>query len=315
MAADSTDNKRPKPKRTWPQRLTIAAAFLCALASFTAAGALYAGQRVIEDRNLAPAIIDPSTVTTVAPVVDSTAPSDTAEVAPETSPPPTFPAGRTGRPELPDHRCRQQQLRRSRFAASAGVRRPVDPRRTQRHDHDVARQPGNVAGRRAVVPPRPVGHDRRPVEPATHQRRLRAGQPAATDRHDLPELRHPDRPLRAGRLLCLQDVGRRGRRRHRSLRHAGAATRPRASTFPRRAASRSTATTPSPTCDHATSSTRRPTACGTTDGTSDLGRISRQQDFLRRTVSRLLDEGCLRPGRGERADQDAHRSTSSPTRT
>ena len=119
MAADSTDKKRPKPKRTWPQRLTIAAAFLCALASFTAAGALYAGQRVIEDRNLAPAIIDPSTVTTVAPVVDSTdTATEAAEPAPETTHTADVPAGRTGRPELPDHRCRQQQLRRSEFAAS-----------------------------------------------------------------------------------------------------------------------------------------------------------------------------------------------------
>jgi LCP family protein required for cell wall assembly len=32
-----------------------------------------------------------------------------------------------------------------------------------------------------------------------------------------------------------------------------------------------------------------------TDGTSDLGRISRQQDFLRRTVDRLLDKGAFNP--------------------
>ena len=31
------------------------------------------------------------------------------------------------------------------------------------------------------------------------------------------------------------------------------------------------------------------------DGTSDLGRISRQQDFLRRTVSRLLSKGAYNP--------------------
>ena len=31
------------------------------------------------------------------------------------------------------------------------------------------------------------------------------------------------------------------------------------------------------------------------DGTSDLGRISRQQDFLRRTVARLLDKGAFDP--------------------
>src|SRR6187551_1678343 len=92
MAADSTEPKRSRPKRTWPQRLTIGGAFLCAIASFTAAGALYAGQRVIEDRNLAPAIIDPSAASTVAPVVDTAgAGAAPAESAPETTTPPTFP--------------------------------------------------------------------------------------------------------------------------------------------------------------------------------------------------------------------------------
>ena len=53
-----------RTKRTWPQRLTIVAAFVLAIGSFGAAGALYAGQRIIEDRNIAPAIIDPSRATT-----------------------------------------------------------------------------------------------------------------------------------------------------------------------------------------------------------------------------------------------------------
>ena len=52
--------------RTWPQRLTVAAVFVMAIASFGAAGALYAGQRVIEDRNLAPTLIDPSASATAA---------------------------------------------------------------------------------------------------------------------------------------------------------------------------------------------------------------------------------------------------------
>jgi LCP family protein required for cell wall assembly len=76
-----------KPKRSWPQRLTIAAVFALALGSFGAAGGLYAGQRVIEDRNIAPAIIDPAQATTVAPVVDQ----PTAATTPETAPPETFP--------------------------------------------------------------------------------------------------------------------------------------------------------------------------------------------------------------------------------
>jgi LCP family protein required for cell wall assembly len=55
---DPTETKRVP--RTWAQRLTIVAAFACALASFAAAGVLYAGQRVVEDRNIAPEIINPA---------------------------------------------------------------------------------------------------------------------------------------------------------------------------------------------------------------------------------------------------------------
>ena len=78
----------PKVKRTWPQRLTIAAVFALALGSFGAAGALYAGQRVIEDRNIAPTIIDPAQATTV-PV---TVPGDAGDAgASATAPPATFP--------------------------------------------------------------------------------------------------------------------------------------------------------------------------------------------------------------------------------
>jgi len=77
--------------RTWPQRLTVAAVFIMAIGSFGAAGALYAGQRVVEDRNIAPVIIDPALVTTVtAPTVTDAV---TDEVTPQTTtaPPETFP--------------------------------------------------------------------------------------------------------------------------------------------------------------------------------------------------------------------------------
>jgi LCP family protein required for cell wall assembly len=76
-----------KMPRTWPQRLTIAAVFAMAMGSFGAAGALYAGQRVIEDRNIAPAIIDPSQA---AVPEQPTSDGDTAEqpgAPPETFPP------------------------------------------------------------------------------------------------------------------------------------------------------------------------------------------------------------------------------------
>ena len=72
--------------RTWPQRLTVVATFALALGSFGAAGALYAGQRVVEDRNIAPAIIDPAQATTLpAPPAGDNTPEPTAP--PETFPP------------------------------------------------------------------------------------------------------------------------------------------------------------------------------------------------------------------------------------
>ncbi len=87
---------RPKLKRTWPQRFSIAGAFVAAIACFGAAGALYAGQRVIEDRNIAPTIINPATNTTppIAPV--ASAGSETDEAAAETTTPPTFPPAEPG---------------------------------------------------------------------------------------------------------------------------------------------------------------------------------------------------------------------------
>jgi LCP family protein required for cell wall assembly len=100
--ATETPTSAKRIPRTWPQRLTVAAVFLLAIGSFGAAGALYAGQRVVEDRNIAPTIIDPSqavttvttTTTTVAgpPVTDGetgeTTPAPPAETA---APPETFP--------------------------------------------------------------------------------------------------------------------------------------------------------------------------------------------------------------------------------
>jgi len=79
-----------KIPRTWPQRLTIAAVFVMAIGSFGAAGALYAGQRVVEDRNIAPEIVDPSETTTIA---GAQTPTDSVadSVAESVAPPETFP--------------------------------------------------------------------------------------------------------------------------------------------------------------------------------------------------------------------------------
>lgn len=68
VAADTDATKRdssPRSRRTWPQRLLIGTTFVLAIASFGAAGGLYAGQRIVEDRNIAPEIIDPSQNTVV----------------------------------------------------------------------------------------------------------------------------------------------------------------------------------------------------------------------------------------------------------
>ena len=50
--AAAPDTSRKKLRRTWPQRFTIGAVFLAAIASFAAGSGLYAAQRVIEDRNV-----------------------------------------------------------------------------------------------------------------------------------------------------------------------------------------------------------------------------------------------------------------------
>jgi len=52
---------RHRERRTWPQRLTIAGIIAAAFACFVAAGVIYGAQQVLENRNIAPAIIDPRT--------------------------------------------------------------------------------------------------------------------------------------------------------------------------------------------------------------------------------------------------------------
>ena len=159
------------------------------------------------------------------------------------------------------------------------------------------RRPGGDAGRRAVVPPRPLRDDRRFGQPRPDQLRLPAGRATAPDRHDLRELRGRHRPLHPGRLLHVQDARRRRRRGRRAVRVPRPRRGLRARGADDRAASRSTATTRWPTCAPASTSTRtrRAAATGSSDRTSDLGRISRQQDFLRRTLSSVLSKGLLNP--------------------
>jgi len=86
--ATETPTSAQKVPRTWAQRLSVAAVFAMAFGSFGAAGALYAGQRVVEDRNIAPAIIDPSQAITEP---DPPASGDEPETDEPAAPPETFP--------------------------------------------------------------------------------------------------------------------------------------------------------------------------------------------------------------------------------
>ncbi len=52
--AETTPEKRRKPRRTWPQRLTIVAVFVAAFTCFIAAGVLAGGQWVLSQRKLVP---------------------------------------------------------------------------------------------------------------------------------------------------------------------------------------------------------------------------------------------------------------------
>ena len=152
-ATDRPTSARKTP-RTWPQRLTIAAVFVMAIGSFGAAGALYAGQRVIEDRNIAPAIVDPSQTTTIAGAqssADSVAPSDS--VGASVAPPETFPPVEPGAKNFLITGADNNSCIDPNSPYARRVRRSNEPRRTQRHDHDVACQPEHVAGRGVVVPP------------------------------------------------------------------------------------------------------------------------------------------------------------------
>jgi LCP family protein required for cell wall assembly len=98
-AAASTS--RGKRRRSWPQRLLIVGVFVTSLACFAAAGGIYAAQRVLEDRNIAPAIIDPRTNAdagfdasgSVPPAADGATGGNSAEnsAAESDVPPSTFP--------------------------------------------------------------------------------------------------------------------------------------------------------------------------------------------------------------------------------
>ncbi len=293
MAAESTDTTRPKPKRTWPQRLTIAGAFVCAIASFTAAGVLYAGQRVVEDRNLAPAIIDPSTMTTVAPVADTSA-GQTAEDAPETTTPPTFPPAE---PEAlnflitgaDNNSCVDPD---SPFAGAFGDRSSLG----ERSDTIMMWRVNPATSQVAVLSfPRDLWVN---IDGRSSPSRINAAYERDNPQKLINTL-YQNFFIPTDHFIQVDFCA------FKTLVDSVDGV-----TVPFATPVRDPSTgldVPEAGCytftgDHALAYVRSrhlqyqtPDGEWHTDGTSDLGRISRQQDFLRRTVSRLLDKGAFDP--------------------
>jgi LCP family protein required for cell wall assembly len=91
----SPDDARPRPRRTWPQRLTIGASIAVAVGCFGAAAGLAAGQWIVSNRNLV--VLDPPSVPQAGPTASVVVPGATqptaapGETAPATTTPPTFP--------------------------------------------------------------------------------------------------------------------------------------------------------------------------------------------------------------------------------
>jgi LCP family protein required for cell wall assembly len=292
----STTTRRTS--RTWPQRFTIVGIFICAIACFAAAGGLYAGQQVIEDRNIV-VIRDPAesgsgdTKLTVPESDEPSAVGADPEETPENRPVETFP------PAEPDARnflitgadnnsCVDPD---SRYAPAFGDRTSLGER-----SDTIMMWRVNPAASQVVVLSFPrdlwvtiagrsskqrinVAYERddpqRLIEtiyenfevPTDHfvQVDFCAFKTLvdAVDGVAVP-FDNPVRDVRTG--LSVPEAG--------------------CFTFDG---------------DHALAYVRSRklqflTADGwVQDGTSDLGRISRQQDFLRRVVSRLLSKGAFNP--------------------
>ena len=284
----------PSSKRTWPQRFSIAGAFVAAIACFGAAGALYAGQRVIEDRNIAPTIINPATNTTapIAPV-GSTG-TETDEAAAETTTPPTFPPAEPGAKNF--------------LITGADNNSCVDP------DSPYAPAFGdrsNIGERSDTIMMWRVNPDTSQVAVLSFPRDLWVTIAGRSSQQRINVAYERDNPQ-----LLIDTI----------YQNFGIPTdhfiQVDFCAFQELVDAVDGVTVPFPTpvrdpntgldvpeagCytfdgDHALAYVRsRKMQSYTdedgwvTDGTSDLGRISRQQDFLRRTVDRLLDKGAFDP--------------------
>ena len=303
-----TPTSAKKLPRTWAQRLTIAAVFAMASArSVPLARCTPASEWSRTATSRRRSSTPPRRRLSPAPV-------RTVERPPTREHPPRRSPGRARCQELPDHRCRQQRVPRPRFALRASVRRSKGARRAQRHDHDVARQPGT--SQVAVLSfPRDLFVDIDGRSEGAHQRGLRARRPAEADQHDLSELRDQDRPLRAGRLLRVpapssNAVDGVAVPFETPVRDANTGLN-----VQRQDASRSAATTPSPTPARARWSTSTP------DGRMEARPAPPTWDASRASRTSSVAAGVTVPVEGAYNPDVAggliepSRSTSSPTRT
>ncbi len=278
--------------RTWPQRLTITAVFAMAIGSFVAAGALYAGQRVIEDRNIAPAIVDPAAAAADA---DLPAQSDEGDppaesVAPSATFPPVEPDAKnfliTG---ADNNSCIDPN---SPYAPAFGDRTNLG----ERSDTIMMWRVNPSTSQVAVLSfPRDLF-----VDIAGTSRKGRINEAYQRDNpQKLIDTIYQNFGINTDHFVQVDFCA------FRTLVDAvGGVAVPFAT--PVRDPNTGL-NVPTPGCftfdgDHALAYTRSrklqyldESGEWKQDGTSDLGRISRQQDFLRRTVSRLLAKGAYNP--------------------
>jgi len=282
-------------RRTWPQRLTITTAMVLALTSFGAAGLLYAGQRIVEDRNIAPEILDPRRNESAADPLGDAATPVVTDAEGDIVPPPTFPVAE------PDAK--------NFLITGADNNSCIDP------DSPYAPAFGdrsNIGERSDTIMLWRVNPATSQVAVLSFPRDLYVNLADSSRKGRINEAYERDDPQRLADTIW-QNFG---------LLHDhyiqvdfcafktlvdsvdGVAV-------PFDTPVRDVNTglnVPTPGCftfdgDHALAYVRSrkleyfdENGEWRRDGTSDLGRISRQQDFLRRTVSRLLSKGVLDPG-------------------
>ena len=297
-------------RRTWPQRLTIAAhrADVARLLRRRRRARCRPVGRVA-DRNLRRAQRSGSaTVAANTPdivVPGETRPPERRGRAPATTTADTFPPADPRGQELPHHR-RRQQLAASIPTRRTPARSATAPNFGERSDTIMVWRVDPSTNQVAVLSfPRDLYVDRRRRQQGPDQLRLPPRRPQRLQDTIFLNFEIPIDHYIQVDFCAFKRLVDGGRRRQGAVRVPGARHRTPGSTCqpPVASASSSTATTRSPTCGRGTTSTCvdgewKP------DGTSDFGRISRQQDFLRRTVASLLSRGPFSPSVATRADQD-----------